>query len=151
MNATECMAALNTVEQDHRLVLDKMRGLKEAVSSLLEPATNWHAAVDRLDELHRFFAGTIETHMQKGEISLFPLLEKSGPGGAQAAKHLRNEHTAIRRQLEEFGEFVRVADESDDEPLKVRDVLALGWKLWGLLDEHARRETQAVQQCLASI
>jgi hypothetical protein len=32
MNATEVMAALNTVEQDHRLVLDRMQALKETVN-----------------------------------------------------------------------------------------------------------------------
>ena len=37
MNATELVAALNTVEQDHRLVLDKVQALKEAVCCLVDP------------------------------------------------------------------------------------------------------------------
>jgi hypothetical protein len=153
MNATEFMAAMNTVEQDHQLVLDKVKGLKEAVGCLLEPATNWHAALDRLCELNRFFATAFETHMQEEEKNLFPLLEKNAPDGATVVQQLQSAHIEIRRQIEAFGKCLHVAAESDDDPQKtvVRDVLAFGWELWGILDEHARRETQAVQRCLASI
>jgi hypothetical protein len=32
MNAADLLPALNTIEQDHRLVLDRMRALKETAS-----------------------------------------------------------------------------------------------------------------------
>ena len=31
----------------------------------------------------------------------------------------------------------------------LRDLLAYGWELWELLDNHAHAETQAVHQCVA--
>ncbi len=150
MNATELMAALDTVEQDHQLILDKMTGLKAAVACLLEPATNCHAALDRLRELNDFFATAFETHMQEEEVTLFPLLEKNGPDSVALVKHLLDQHAEIRGRLEEFDKCLHVADETEDnlQKMVVRDLVAFGWELWQTLDEHARLETQAVRGCM---
>jgi acetyl esterase/lipase len=44
-----------------------------------------------------------------------------------------------------------VADELEGEfpRMVLRDLLAYGWDLWDLLDDHARTETRAVQRYLA--
>jgi hypothetical protein len=152
MNASESLAALGTVEHDHRLVLDKMQALKEAVGFLVEPdGAGLRRGLDRLRALERFFATQFEAHMQEEEATLFPFLERHDPDGPAVVARLRREHADIRRQLEEFGNCLAVAGElEDDLPRPVlRDLLADGWWLWEALDSHAHDETRAVHQCVA--
>jgi iron-sulfur cluster repair protein YtfE (RIC family) len=151
MNADELRAALNTVEQDHQLVLDKIKGLKVTAGCLLEPQADYRGALERLRDLNRFFATAFETHMQEEEVNLFPVLEGERPGNAALVRQLKNEHTEIRRRLEEFHKSLCVASDTEDYPQKmvVRDLVAYGWELWEILNDHARLETQAVHQCLA--
>ena len=150
MNAAEIRAALNTVEQDHQLVLEKMKGLKDAVSCLLEAGADYHGALARLRDLNRYFATAFETHMQEEEVHLFPLLEKDGSEGAAVVKRLQDDHAEIRRRLEEFDKCLDVASQTEDRPQKMvmRDLLTFGWELWEILNDHARLETQTVRQCL---
>lgn len=150
MNATELKAALNTVEQDHELVFEKVKGLKETVGLLLEPDTDYHAALERLRELNRFFATVFETHLQEEEVTLFPLLEKYHPEGGATVKQLQKDHEDIRNRLEEFDKCLYVASETEEQPQRMvmRDLLSDGWELWAVLDDHARVETDAVRECL---
>jgi iron-sulfur cluster repair protein YtfE (RIC family) len=150
MIPADILAALSTVEQDHQLVLDKVKGLKDAVGCLMGPGANLHDALERLRDLNRFFSTAFEAHMQEEEVTLFPLLEKDGPEGAAVVRRLQDDHAEIRRRLEEFDKSLYVASGTEDDPQKmvVRDLLAFGWDLWDILDEHARLETDAVRQCL---
>lgn len=152
MNAADLLPALNTVEQDHRLVLDKMRALKETASYLLDPeATDPRKVLARLHELHDYFTTQFTTHLEEEEKTLFPLLEQYAPGGPELVARLRREHAEIRRRGEELGNCLGVADELEGAfPDRVlRDLLAYGWDLWDLLDDHARTETQAVHRYFA--
>jgi hemerythrin-like domain-containing protein len=147
----ESLAALNTVEQDHQLVLDKMRALKETVSCLLEPGdTGPRRALDRLRDLNEYFATHFAAHLEEEEATLFPFLERCNPAGPELVARLRREHGEIRRKREEFGNCLEVASElEDDLPRQVlRDLLDYGWDLWEFLDHHAHLETQAVHQCI---
>jgi hemerythrin-like domain-containing protein len=149
MSSAELGAVLNTVEQDHRLVLEKMRVLKDAVGCLLGPgAVDVRGVLDRLRQSNDYFAGQFEAHMQEEERALFPFLERQKPEGPALVARLRQEHAEIRRLREEFGKCLAVAFEIEDDPPKMvlRDVLAFGWELWELLDNHAHVETQAVHQ-----
>jgi hemerythrin-like domain-containing protein len=151
MNASESMAALGTVEQDHRLVLDKVQALKEAIGFLVEPeGTDLRRALDRLKALERFFATQFAAHMEEEEQTLFPFLQRHDPDSSEVVAQLRREHADIRRQLEEFGNCLAVAGELEDElPRAVlRDLLADGWRLWEALDSHAHDETRAVHRCV---
>jgi hemerythrin-like domain-containing protein len=152
MNATELLPALNTVEEDHRLVLDKMRELKETACYFLDPGgTNPRQVLDRLHQLHDYFASQFAAHMAEEETTLFPLLEQHQPGGPELVARLRREHGEIRRRCEELGNCLKVADELEGEfpRMVLRDLLAYGWDLWEVLDDHARAETHAVHRYIA--
>ena len=152
MNAADLLPALNTVEQDHRLVLDKMRALKETASYLLGPGgADPRQILDRLRGLHDFFTTQFTAHMQEEETTLFPLLEQHQPGGPELVARLRREHGEIRRRCEELGNCLEVADELEGEfpRMVLRDLFVYGWDLWELLDDHARTETRAVHRYLA--
>jgi hemerythrin-like domain-containing protein len=152
MNATELTAVLNTVEQDHRLLLKKMQALKDAVSCLLEPGqAQLHRLLGRLRDSNDYFATQFEAHMDEEERALFPFLERQQPDGPALVARLRREHAEIRRLREEFGKCLAVALEVEDAPARMvlRDLLAFGWELWRLLDDHAHEEAQAVQQAAA--
>jgi hemerythrin-like domain-containing protein len=151
MNA-DLLPALNTVEQDHRLVLDRIRDLKETASYFLDSGGRPpRQVIDRLRGLHDFFATQFTAHMQEEEKTLFPLLEQHQPEGPELVARLRREHGEIRRRCEELGKCLEVADELEDEfpRMVLRDLLAYGWDLWELLDDHARTETRAVHRYLA--
>ncbi len=152
MNAADLLPALNTVEQDHRLVLDKVRALKETASYLLDPGgIDPRQILDRLHKLHDYFTTQFTAHLEEEETTLFPLLAQHQPGGPELVARLRREHADIRRLCEELGNCLGVANELEGEfPRRVlRDLLAYGWDLWELLDDHARTETRAVHRYLA--
>jgi hemerythrin-like domain-containing protein len=150
MNAAEIKAVLKTVEQDHQLVLDKMQALKETVSGLLEPNTPTRRALDQLRQLERYFVTQFTTHLEEEEVTLFPLMEQCQPEGPELVTRLREEHSTIRHQLEEFGNCLDVALQLDEPPRAVlRDLLAYGWDFLVALDKHAHAETQGVHLCLA--
>jgi iron-sulfur cluster repair protein YtfE (RIC family) len=153
MSAAEVMAALNTVEQDHRLVLEKVQALKEAVGCLLgaggeDPCQ----ALGRMRESDRYFATLFESHMEEEETTLFPLLERYAAGGADLVARLRREHAEIRAKREELGNCLAVAADLEDRPPRavLRDVLTYGWELWELLDNHAHLETRSIHHCLGA-
>src|SRR5579864_5225880 len=130
MNATDLLPALNTVEQDHRLVLDKMRALKETACYLLDPGdTTPRQVLERLRGLHDYFATQFTAHLEEEEKTLFPLLEQHQPGGPELVARLRREHGEIRRRCEELGNCLEVADGLEDEfpRMVLRDLLAYGW------------------------
>jgi Hemerythrin HHE cation binding domain len=152
MKATELMAALNLVEQDHELVLEKVQGLREIVACLVGPAeADVPRILARLREIDGYFTTQMLAHMDEEEATLFPLLEEDKPEGADLAARLRLEHAEIRRRLEAFGDCLHVAGELEDGGLPravLRDLLSCGWELWELLDDHARTETRGVQRCI---
>jgi hypothetical protein len=152
MDTANFLAALNTVEQDHRLVLDKVQALREAVTCLLDPDVADPAkVVDRLREIDTFLGTQFEAHMEEEETTLFPLLEQDSPEGADLAARLRREHAEIRRRRTEFGDCLAVAAglEGGAPRMVLMDLIVYGWELWELLDYHAHIETRAVHQCLA--
>jgi hemerythrin-like domain-containing protein len=151
--ADQWAAALDTVEQDHRLVLEKAQALKEAVIQMLDPAEGASRAVlGRLREMDDYFATQFESHMAEEEVTLFPILEAGRPAGPDTVARLRKEHAEIRRKREEFDGSLSVAEQlEDDVPRRVvRDLISYGWELWEALDNHAQAETRAVHQCIAA-
>jgi hypothetical protein len=152
MNAAELMAALKTVEQDHELLLEKMQGLRELVGYLEEPAeVDLPRVLDRLREIDGYFVTQMLSHMDEEETTLFPLLEQNKPEGADLVTRLRRDHAEIRRRLEDFGNCLYVAGELEDSgppDQVVRDLLAYGWELWDILNDHACAETRGVNQCI---
>jgi hemerythrin-like domain-containing protein len=154
MNATELLAALETVEQDHQLVLDKVQVLREMVNSLLEPGdTIPREVIDRLRDMNGSFSTQLECHMDEEEITLFPLMERHTPDGPALVVRLRQEHEEIRRRLEEFANCLHVSGELEDNlpRMVARDLLTFGWQLWDILDNHAHQETAALRECLALV
>jgi iron-sulfur cluster repair protein YtfE (RIC family) len=152
MNATAFMAALNTVEQDHRVVLDNIQTLKDAVSRLLGAGdTDPTRILDQLREITTYFATQFEAHMEEEETTLFPVLDQHKPEGPDLVARLRQEHADIRRKREEFENCLQVADglEGGAPKMVLVDLLAYGWDLWEFLDNHAHAETRAVHECLA--
>ena len=150
MNAADIRAALTTVEQDHHLVLDKMQALREVVSALFDSNRPVRRTLDQLCHLERFFATQFSTHLAEEEATLFPVLTKCNPEGPALVARLREEHAAIRRQLDEFDNCLDVALQLDEPPRAVlRDLLSYGWDFLEALDQHAFAETQGVHLCLA--
>jgi iron-sulfur cluster repair protein YtfE (RIC family) len=151
MNVTEFTAALNTVEQDHQLVLDKVQALKELVGRLLAPEDlDAPRVLNRLRELDAFFATQLADHMDEEEMTLFPLFEHYQSEGPALTTRLRQDHDEIRRKLAAFNSSLGVAlDLQDGLPRAVLwDLLVDGWELWELLDRHAHAETEGLRQCL---
>jgi len=152
MNVDPFLAALNTVEQDHRLVLEKMQALKDAVGCVLNlEDTNPRRVLKRLQDLNDYFVSHFASHMDEEETTLFPLLEQQDAGGPELVVHLRAEHGEILRKREELGNCLEVATGLEDHLSRavLRDLLSYGWELWELLDHHAHAETRAVHRCLA--
>jgi hemerythrin-like domain-containing protein len=152
MHTAELMAALNTVEEDHELVLRKVQALKQAVSGLLDlDHADVQAVVAQLRDSNAFFSTQFETHMQEEETTLFPLLERYATDGPGLVARLRQEHAELRHKLEAFGNCLQVAVEVEDElpRMVLRDLLTDGWALWEMLDQHAHTETRAVSECIA--
>jgi hypothetical protein len=151
MTFADFVAALNTVEQDHQLVLDRVQALKEMVTCLLEPEKlDAKRVFGRLKELDDFFVTQFTIHMDEEEKTLFPLLEQFPAEGAALAKRLRQEHETLRGKMKEFSNSVGVALDLQDRPPAVllRDLLIDAWELWEILDKHAHDETQGIQACL---
>ncbi len=152
MNAAELKAALDSVGQDHELVLAKVDALRQTVRCLVEPeAVNRSRILARLRDLNEYFAGRFAEHLEEEEKSLFPLLEKYRPEFAGLVARLRLEHEEIRRKVEDLGQGLHDAVEQKDgvTPAVLWDLLGCGWDLWELLDRHASAESGAVRQCLA--
>jgi iron-sulfur cluster repair protein YtfE (RIC family) len=151
MNAAAFTAALNTVEQDHQLVLDKIHALKELVGRLLSPEDlDTPQVLNRLRELDAFFATQLANHMDEEETTLFPLLEHYQAEGPALATRLRHEHDEIRRKLAAFNNSLGVALDLQDglSQAVLWNLLIDGWELWELLDRHAHAETEGLRQCL---
>ncbi len=151
MNPVELMATLNTVEQDHQMVLVKMQALKETVSCLLDPGpADLRRALARLRALNDYFGTQFTTHMDEEETTLFPFLAPQRPGATELVERLRREHKEIRRKLVEFANCLQVATEVGDgiTRMVLWDLMGYGWELWQLLDRHAHDETQAVHECI---
>jgi hemerythrin-like domain-containing protein len=152
MNTDEFLAAMNTVEKDHQLVLDKVQALRETVADVFDPANvDAQRVVNRFRDINNYFATQFTAHMEEEEMTLFPFLEEYKPGGRELVARLRQEHAEILRKREEFGNCVEFAAELEDgiTRMVLRDLLAYGWELWEHLDRHAHTETRAVHECLA--
>jgi hypothetical protein len=152
MGATEFLSAFTIVEQDHELVLTRMRALKETVSGLLDPEdAGLPRTLQRLRELHVFFGTQFESHMEEEEVGLFPLLEQGVQDGPELVARLQQEHEDLRRKCAELGNSLQVATDLEGAvPVMVLwDLMSYGWELWEALDNHAHAETQALYQCIA--
>jgi len=152
MNATEFGAALDTVEQDHRLVLEQMQMLKDIVGSLFDGGDlDMDLLLERLKDINKYFATEFEAHLEEEEATLFPLLEKHEPAGRDLVARLRQEHADLRRMREEFGKCLEVCAELEDAVPRavLRDLITYGWEFWNLLDNHAHTETRALQEWIA--
>jgi hemerythrin-like domain-containing protein len=151
MDDTKMIAALNTVEQDHRLVLERMQALKETVNFLMyRKIDDVRPVLLQLREYNKYFATEFICHSEEEEATLFPLLEQYNLEGKDVVARLRAEHDRIRRSCEEFDNSLQVAIDLEDGLNKtvLRDVFIYGWRLWELLDDHARVETQMIHQLL---
>ena len=149
MNDSKVMAALNTIEQDHRLVLDRMQALKETVSCLMYRKTeDIRQVLLKLREINKYFSAEFTCHSDEEEETLFPLLEQDNPEGSELVASLRAEHDKIHRQCQDFDNSLQLALDLEDGLNKtvLRDAFIYGWQLWELLDDHARVETQAIYQ-----
>lgn len=151
MRNTELLTVMSTVEQDHHLVLGEMQALKVAMTCLSEPGdAGTIRRLDRLRHSNEFFATRFASHLEEEEATLFPLLERHQPGGAELVARLRRDHAEILCKREEFGNCLRVATELEDGLTRtvLWDLLAYGWELLEQLDIHAHTETHAIHECL---
>jgi hemerythrin-like domain-containing protein len=151
MDAVLLATALQTVEQDHQLVVDRIQALRELVAALLDPRDiDAPLVFGRLRDLDNYFFTQFVTHMDEEEKTLFPLLQRFSPEGSALVDRLRQEHTTLRRTLDDFTNCLKVAIELEDRPPQVvlRDLLTYAWELWEGLDKHAHEETRGIQECL---
>jgi iron-sulfur cluster repair protein YtfE (RIC family) len=152
MNFAELMAAMNTVEEDHRLVLDRVQALKEAVSCLHDPRNvDCKRVLAKLRDLNTFFATQFVRHLEEEETTLFPFLERRNAENANLVGRLRLDHQEIRRRREEFSNCLDLAIELENglTTMVLRDLCLYGFELWEILNNHAHAETQAVRECVA--
>src|SRR5262245_34784630 len=151
MDATAFARALETVEQDHQLLVDRVQALRQLVVTLMTPEEIYAPRVfGRLRELDNYFTTQFLTHLDEEEQTLFPLLEQFPPEGSALTEQLRQEHQELRRKLADFDSCLTIAIELQDRPPQavVEDLLVYTWDLWELLDDHARAETQGIHECL---
>jgi hemerythrin-like domain-containing protein len=110
LNATKVLAALATIEQDHRLVLERMQALKETVNCLMYQGTNdIRQVLFKLREINKYFSTEFLCHSDEEEQTLFPLLEQENPEGKSLVARLRAEHDTLRRRCEEFDNSLQFA------------------------------------------
>jgi hemerythrin-like domain-containing protein len=151
MNTTAFRIALDTVEKDHEMVVSKVRALKDAVNAVIDgEAGNPRQLLGRFRKIYSFFNKQFEAHMEEEEHTLFPFLQEDLPGGPDLVAQLRTEHAEIRTKRKEFGDCLEVAGQLEENlpDMVVLDLVTYAWRLWELLDNHAHRETRAVEQCL---
>jgi hemerythrin-like domain-containing protein len=151
MDATRIKSALTIVEKDHEMVASKVQALADAVNAVLDRCAGDPAELlDRFRKIHTFLSTHFEAHMEEEETRLFPLLAEGKPGGPELVSHLRREHAEIRTKRQEFGDCLDVAGDLDEglPDMVVLDLVTYAWDLWEILDNHAHRETRAVQQRL---
>jgi hemerythrin-like domain-containing protein len=153
MNTDQLKAAVNTVEQDHQLVLENLQALKDTVYCLMEPAnTSSSEVVARLNDFNNFFATQFESHLEEEETTLFPLLENEASGGAEVVARLRKDHDDIRRKRGEFASCLEIAADSQEESLApsiLRELLRYGLAFWEQLDTHAHFESRELHRCIS--
>jgi hemerythrin-like domain-containing protein len=151
MNRAELLAALKTVEKDHRLVLDNVESLRDTVEHLLDPDDQDRQAIlAKLQGINAYLATQFEAHLEEEETTLFPLLDQHKPDGPELVARLGREHEDIRSKRKEFDNCLAFAVDLEDGLTKMvlRDLLGYGLELWELLDRHAHVESQAVHQCV---
>jgi hypothetical protein len=149
MNAAEIIDALDLVEQDHKLVYEKVGGLKKAVAGLLRHGeTARTASLEQIRHLNEFFRTQFAAHMREEETTLFPVLERYVPDGPATVARLRGQHCEIQHRCDELAGCLDVARDLEGGPptMVLRDLMAYGWELWELLDSHAGEETRAVHR-----
>jgi hypothetical protein len=149
MNAAEVIEALDLVEQDHRLVYEKMRGLKQAAAGLLRHGeTTRVESLKQLRTVNNYFRTHFAGHMHEEEVTLFPALEQYLPDGPAIVAGLRRQHCEIQHRCDDLAGCLEVAADLEGGPptMVLRDLMAYGWELWALLDNHAAEETRAVHQ-----
>lgn len=151
MEISELMAVMNTVEEDHRQVLENLQALKETLRSLTGTERSPCPVLVRLNEETNRFTKRFAEHTREEEKTLFPFLAEHLPDEPNLVGGLRQQHDAISRKREEFRDCLAMAQELGDGLSRavLLDVLASGWELLDLLDEHAREETKAVQKCFS--
>lgn len=151
MTGETILAALQTVEQDHQIVLNKIAALKDCIGILLRPGSrDLHPVLHRLKEISDYLETNFTAHLLEEETTLFPLLEQLKPDGPELVGRLRLEHEEIRGMREELSNCLGVAFDLEENLPRavVRDLLIDAWELWDLLDKHAHIETQAVRECV---
>jgi hemerythrin-like domain-containing protein len=147
MDISELMEVMNTVEEDHRQVLEKLQALQEGLGGLTGTARSRQLALLRLSEVNDLLANRFAEHALEEETALFPFLARNLPDEPDLVDSLRQEHEEIAGKREEFGDCLAMAQELGHG--LTREIIASGWELLDLLDRHAQRETQAVQKCFA--
>jgi hemerythrin-like domain-containing protein len=151
MEISQLMSAMNMVETDHQLVVEKLQLLKDALGCLMDSERNATSLVKRIYELSKVIASRFSTHVAQQEIRLLPFLVQNLPEEPGLVATLRNEHERIERKSAELSNCLKVALELEEKlPHAVLwDVMTYGWELWELLDGHAHRETAAIRRCFA--
>jgi hemerythrin-like domain-containing protein len=155
VKAAQLKAAVDTVEQDHELLVQKLKALKDTIYCLLEPAkTTSSQMVDELVEFNKYFAIKFEVHLEEEETTLFPLLEKYTSTGAEVVARLRQQHNDIRRKRQEFEDCLETAaglKEDNIAPSILQKLLHYGLDFWGQLDAHAHTEGSELHQCISGM
>ena len=117
MDVTGVLAALNTVEQDHRLVLERMQALKDSVEWLMHRTSeDARQTLLQLREINKYFATEFICHLEEEEQTLFPLVEQCNPEGREQVARLRTEHDTIRRGCQELDNCLQVDGGVQDIP-----------------------------------
>jgi hypothetical protein len=151
MEISQLMSAMNMVETDHQLVVEKLQLLKDALGCLMDSDRNPASVVKRIDELSKVIASRFSAHVAQQEIRLFPFLLQNLPEEPDLVAALRKEHEGIEQKSAELSNCLKLALELEEKlPHAVLwDVMTYGWDLWELLDGHAHRETAAIRRCFA--
>ncbi len=150
MEIDQLIAVMGAVEQDHRLVLKKVKALKEALGCLSGIEKEPTPVLEKLQELKRFLENRFGRPTKKEEV-LFSFLKQNLAEKPDVVESLRHEYGEINRKREEFGDCLDLAQGLGNGLTRavLLDVLAFGFELWDLLDLHVYHETKAVQECFS--
>jgi hypothetical protein len=148
MEITQLMSAMNWIEDDHQLVVDKLRALQQALGCLREPGSDAARFLRRLQTFNQAIAARFSAHVAQQEVHVLPYLQNNLPDEPGLVATLREEHEKIKSKLGEWDSCLKVALQLESVPHAVLlDILAYGWEVWELLDRHAHRETTALGRC----
>jgi hemerythrin-like domain-containing protein len=141
---------LETVREDHELVVEQLGVLEELESTLGgDGGPHLDRTLESLRAASRFFQTKLLPHLQEEEQGLFRLFRDCLPKGSTLVYELEAEHAQMRELCERLHEEVALLRHVKNRRAPVfSDLRDLCARIARLLEQHAERENTLVEHFL---